>query len=468
MPKGEGITTALHSAAETSDDQTISTLALKGDFTAVDERGRTPLLIALNKGNVKTVLLILNSMVTQKGRDVIETTICLPPYQRKDLQKLCRLIRISIYSGSKQAQIEELASSAMVAILDTNGDPLSDAPQRKLIGDSDAAAVKKTDGHGEVLDRAALAQLADAATATRTTGDEGGASNLILGPGLQPVRAPPGEQFWPRPESQKDPQLQQEGGGDKPLWGGFAYGQGNADGTSNPISATATAPLPVGAEEPPLSGASVAAASIGLPSAHIPDDSVQWRGLKGADLSLRMAIMKGDTTAIQMALDLGADPRAPSHDGRTAFHAAPNPFALKAMLIALINNVGEDAATSHFSEGNTRYRQFHLQNFARMMGRRFRVVGRGRRLTAPELVGTIIDAALGRIEKDYPAKLVSQDQSVAATVVSAEVLVVSVSPPLSSDVFSVDRSNAIGSVKKAPIKAALGAGYEPPNKRFHV
>ncbi len=465
------MTTALHSAAETSDDQTISTLALKGDFTAVDERGRTPLLIALNKGNVKTVLLILNSMVTQKGRDEIETMICLPPYQRKDLQRLCRLIRISIYSGSKQAQIEELASSIMATILDTNGDPLSDVPQRKLRGGSGAAAVKKTDGRGEVLDRAALAQLADAATATRTTGDEGGAMNLILGPGLQPVRAPPGEQFWPRPESQKDPQLQQEGGGEKPLWGGFAYGQGNADGTSNPISAAAaaTAPLPVGAEEPHLSGASVAAASIGLPSAHIPDDSVQWRGLKGADLSLRMALMKGDATAIQMALDSGANPCAPSHDGRTAFHAAPNPFALKALLVALINNVGEDAATAHFSEGNTRYRQFHLQNFARMMGRRFRVVGRGRRLTAPELVDTIIGAALGRIEKDFPAKLVPQDQLVAATTVSTEIPVIpAVSPPSSNDVFSVGRSNAISGVKKAPIKAALGVGDEPPSKRFHV
>ncbi len=439
-----------------SDDKIISTLSLKGDFTALDEKGRTPFLIALNKGNLHTVVLILNSMITQKGSVEIERLLCLPPYQRKDLQKLCRLLRITT---SRQAQIEELASSATSAVLD---DPQFDIPRRNLKGDSGAAAVKQT---GKLLDRAALARLADAATATRTTSDEVGAPNLILGPGLQPVRAPPGEQFWPRPENQKDPQLQQEGGGDKPLWGGFS--SVNAEGMSNPT--TAMAPLPVGAEVPPQSGASVAAASIAFPSAHIPDDSVQWRGLKGADLSLRMALMKGDSTAIQMALDSGADPRAPSQDGRTAFHAAPNPFALKAMLIALINTVGEDAASLHFSEGNSRYRQFHLQNFARMMGRRFRVVGRGRRLTAPELVDTIIGAALNRVEKDYPAKLVPQDKPAASTPVSAENPVVPATSPLeTSDVFSVDRANTVGGVKSPPIKAALGAGDEPASKRSRV
>ncbi len=435
-------------------------LSLKGDFTAVDEKGRTPLLIALNKGNVKTVLLIFNSMVTQKGRDEMEKMLCLPPYQRKDLQKLCRLLRISTYVGSKQAQSEELASSAMAAILDAEGGPLSNVPQRKLRGDSS--------GSGEVLDRATLAQLADAATATHITGDEGGTTNLILGPGLQPAKAPPGEQFWPRPESQKDPQLQQEGGGYKPpLWGGFAYSQVNADGMSNPISAAAAPPVPVGAEEPSVSGASVAAGSIGLPSMHIPDDSIQWRGLKGADLTLRMALIKGDSVAIQPALDVGADPRSPSHDGRTAFHAAPNPYALKIMLIALIDKVGEEEASLHFSEGIARYRQFHLQNFARMMGRRFRVVGRGRRLTGPELVDTIIDAALGRMEKDYPAKLAPSDKlEAAATTADGEVLLDTESPLLPA--VAVERSNAITGIKKASTKAALGIVDEPPSKRFHV
>ncbi len=478
MLQGEGITTALHIAAETSDDRTISTLVLKGDFTAVDERGKTPLLIALNKGNAKTVLLILNSMVTQKGRSEIENVICLPPYQRKDLQKLCCLLRISSNAGSKQAKSEELASSVVMAILgEEGGDPLSDAQQWSQRGDANGAtaALKKPNSSGEALDRAALTQLADAATATHTTGDEGGTTNLILGPGLQPARAPPGEQFWPRPEnSQKD--LQQEGGGDKPLWGGgFSYSQKSADGMSQrPFSAAATVPVPVGAEEPPLSGASVAAANIGLSSIHVPDDSVQWRGLKGADLTLRMALMKGgDATTIQQALDAGADPRAPSHDGRTAFHAAPNPYALKAMLVALINTVGEEAAGLHFSEGNTRYRQFHLQNFARMMGRRFRVVGRGRRLTAPELVDTIIGAALGRMEKDYPVKLAPQDQSGAATTGTAGGGEVPdsaiISPSVSQAVAAVEQSNVISGVKKAPTRAGLGGVNEqPPHKRLHV
>ncbi len=437
--QGEGITTALHSAAETSDDQTISALSVKGDFTAMDGRGRTPLLIALNKGNVKTVLLIFNSMVTQKGRDEVEKMLCLPPYQRKDLQKLCRLLRISTYAGSKQAQSEELASSTVAAI----------------------------------LDRAALAQLADAATATHITGDEGGTTNLVLGPGLQPARAPPGEQFWPRPESQKDPQLQHEGGGVfKPLgWGGgvCAYSQVNADGMPNPISAAAAPPIPVGIEESSVSGASVAAGSIALPPTHdIPDDSIQWRGLKGADLTLRMALIKGDTASIQPALDAGADPRVPSHDGRTAFHAAPSPYALKALLIALIDEVGREEATLHFSEGNARYRQFHLQNFARMMGRRFRVVGRGRRLTGPELVDTILDAAQGKIEKDYPAKLPPQDKSGAAAASADGEVLVDTESPLLPAVVAVERSNAVAGVKKASTKAALGAVHEPPSKRFHV